>query len=337
MVSADDTIISITILILCLLVKTIQAMAEDVMLAKEEAGIKGFKRHQENRNQSDLRGTQCSGINGRSSSLRLVIQIPKMESRAIKYYHDHDFHSRGYIDDYFCTASVFYDEALVFPMEKLYQLFKKTFSVHYDIETVYPCKGDLCIDISFGPLIHHLLSACDCFKEIILMRITDSCILETNRWLHDRTGAFSWNHTSSHLCEHKEMQLKNVIKHVMKCKLEEENITHPVETPQGDCVITTGLLEHSSKNQTDYVKFLRNILRCLKPGGRFILLGVLNGTYYTNNGEKFYVFKCDKEFVCSALMGERLIIDQCEVFPRCAMSDLCDFDGIIFISARKEK
>ncbi|KAM9299117.1 nicotinamide N-methyltransferase-like [Gastrophryne carolinensis] len=261
-------------------------------------------------------------------------EIPKMESGPMKYYHEHDFHSRGFIEDYFCKASVFYNEFLKYPMEKLHQVFNKDH-----------IQGDLCIDISSGSYIHHLLSACDCFKEIIVMKVTDSCIFEINRWLHDRTGAFSWNHTSSYvaekqgnsdLYEHKEMQLKNKITKVIRCNLEEENITEPVETPQGDCVISTALGQ-ISKNQNDFVRNLRQILTCLKAGGTLILFVFSNATYYINNGEKFHLFKCDKEFICSALLGEKLIIDQCEVFPRCAKSDLYDFDGVIFICAHKEK
>ncbi|KAM9299110.1 nicotinamide N-methyltransferase-like [Gastrophryne carolinensis] len=257
-----------------------------------------------------------------------------MECSSVKHYHIGDFHSRSLIDTYCCTDSVFSNEVLTFPMEKLHQVFDKDH-----------VRGDLCIDISFGSFIHHVISASDCFKKILLMRITDNCIFELNRWLHDRTGAFCWNHTSSFvvekqgtsdLCEHIEMQLKNKIRHVIKCNLGKENITDPVETPQGDCVITFWLLESISNNHNDYVRNLRKILECLKPGGRLILIGDIDTTYYMNNGERFYVLKCDKEFICSAILGEKLIIDQCEVCLRTVESDLSDFGGLIFISAHRE-
>ncbi|KAM9299120.1 nicotinamide N-methyltransferase-like [Gastrophryne carolinensis] len=309
----------------------------------------------------------------RSPSLLLVILFTKMESRPIRYYHLHNFHSRGYIDDYFSNDSVFHEEAVIFPMEKLHQVFEKDH-----------IQGDLCIDISTASFIHHLHSASNCFKEIILMRHSDSCIFELNRWLHDRTGAFCWNHTSSYvaekrgeriakildlalgsqvekivrccpnsgikkkyygyvpiqthdLCEQIEMQLKNVIKHVVRCNFENENITHPLETPQCDCLITSWFLDNICNTPNDYLMNLRKMLKCVKPGGRLILIGVLNATYFINNKEKFHVLNYNKEFVCSTLQGEKLVIELCEVCPRKSKSNLSDFDGIIFISARTEK
>ncbi|KAM9299109.1 nicotinamide N-methyltransferase-like [Gastrophryne carolinensis] len=220
-------------------------------------------------------------------------------------------------------------------MEKLHQVFEKGH-----------IQGDLCIDISFGSFMHHLLSCIDCFKEILLIRATGSCIFEINRWLHDRTGAFCWKHISSFVtekkgmsdsCDHIEMQLKNKIKHVIMCDLKRENITDPVETPQGDCLITIVFLECVSNDHNEYGRNLKNLLKCLKPGGTFILFGSLNATYYTINGVKFHMLKCDKEFICSALLGENLIIERCEVFPRTAKSDLSDFEGVLFILARNGK
>ncbi|KAM9299111.1 nicotinamide N-methyltransferase-like [Gastrophryne carolinensis] len=258
-----------------------------------------------------------------------------MDSSSRRYYHKDDFHSRNHIEAYCSTDSIFTKEILTFPMEKLHEVFEKD-----------RVQGDLCIDFSMSSFIHHLHSASDCFKEILLMRITDNCIFELNRWLHDRTGAFCWNHTSSFVaekqgnsvsCECKEMQLKNKIRHVLKCDPGKDNITDPVKTPQGDCVITFWLLESISNNHNDYVRNLRKILECLKPGGRLILIGDINATYYINNGEKVYVLKCDKEFICSALLGEKLIIDICDFCPRTVKSDLCDFDGLIFISARRQE
>ncbi|KAM9299112.1 nicotinamide N-methyltransferase-like [Gastrophryne carolinensis] len=257
-----------------------------------------------------------------------------MDCCDVKYYHIHDICSRSMIDTYFCAGSVFSDEALTIPMEKLHEEFEKD-HIH----------GDLCIDFSVAPIIHHLISASGCFKQIILMRVTNSCIFEINRWLHDRTGAFCWKHASSfvaekqgnsELCDHKEMQLKDVIKCVMKCNLEEENIVAPMETPQGDCVMSLWLLDNISTSQNDYLMKLRKMLECLKPGGRFIQIGSLNTTYYMNNGEKMHVFKYNKEFACSAVIGEKLIIDRCEVVPRKVKSDLSDIEASIFISAHKE-
>ncbi|CAJ0967698.1 unnamed protein product [Ranitomeya imitator] len=110
-----------------------------------------------------------------------------MDSSCNKHYHEDGFDSRECLENYFSDkdAKVFEDDALIFPIENL----TKTFSEGH-------IKGDVLIDISVGPLVHHLFAACEFFKHIVVLKVSDRCILELKRWADSRTGAFNWGHAA---------------------------------------------------------------------------------------------------------------------------------------------
>ncbi|XP_075047504.1 nicotinamide N-methyltransferase-like isoform X2 [Mixophyes fleayi] len=207
-------------------------------------------------------------------------------------------------------------------------------------------KGETVIDISIGPLVYHLYSACEFFKHIYILRFTDKCVMELNRWLNTCTGAFQWNHTSTYVtalegnsdqCEDKEMRLKTAIKQIVKCDIKKENITDLVVLPQADCVITVGILDLSSKDQDDCIRNLRKIDKMIKPGGHLILVGLLNATYFMIGQDRFHVLKYDENDIRKVVTEEGFIIDHCNVLKRKAVSDLIDYEAVIVLTAHREK
>ncbi|XP_068099291.1 indolethylamine N-methyltransferase-like [Hyperolius riggenbachi] len=261
-----------------------------------------------------------------------------MDRGSYKLYHKHDeFDSRGVLERYYSgnPDMAFKDDFLKFPMEKLHNLF-----------STGHVSGKLLIDISGGAQIHHLYSACEFFQEIILMRPTEQCIMEIMKWHDDRTGAFCWGHVAKHVtdlegksdeCEAKEMKLKSTITHVVKFDPEEETLTDLIGVPQADCIITFGLLGMICKDQDDYTRCLGKILKLLKPGGHFVLVGAINASYYTVGGHKFNLFTYDENFVKQTLVAEGMTVLQCEVDQRKSESPLIDYDSKLFISACKSK
>ncbi|XP_073511402.1 nicotinamide N-methyltransferase-like [Phyllobates terribilis] len=195
-------------------------------------------------------------------------------------------------------------------------------------------------------MVHHLYAACEFFKDVIVLKITDRCIMELKRWVDERTGAFDWGHAAklhadiegkSDLLQEKEEKIRLALEHVVKCDLGKENMMDPIVLPPADCIISAWLLDSISKNQDDYMTYLRKLLGLLKPGGHMILIGALDATYYTISKDKFHLFKYDEDFVRKALIGEGFIIDYWKVKNRTVESDLMDFKRIIFIVAHKPK
>ncbi|XP_068098389.1 uncharacterized protein [Hyperolius riggenbachi] len=241
----------------------------------------------------------------------------------------------AYLETYFCghPDMAFKDDTLSYPLEKLHNAF--------DMGHI---TGKILIDISAGPLIHLLYSACKFFQEIILMRTNEKCIMEIMKWLDDRTGAFCWGHVAKHVtdlegksheCEAKEMKLKSAITRVVKFDPESEDLTDPIGVPQADCILTAVLLDKICKDQDDYRRNLRKILKLLKPGGHLILIGTINASYYTVGVHRFHSFTYDENFVSSTLVAEGMTILQCEVTPRTSESLLITIrNTVVFCSSR---
>ncbi|XP_056398952.1 nicotinamide N-methyltransferase-like [Hyla sarda] len=260
-----------------------------------------------------------------------------MDPSTNKIYHVHGFDSRQALDHYFSDKPemVFAEDSLIFPIENL----TKTFTEGH-------IKGDVLIDLSSGPMVHHLFSACEFFKHIIVLKVSDRCILELKRWLDTRTGAFDWGHaTKLHLekedksdqLQETEEKVRSAVQHVMKCDLEKENMTDPIVLPPADCIISAWLLDQISKDQDEYIRYLRKFSKLLKPGGHLILLGLLDTTYFTVGKDKLHYLTYDEDLARKALVGEGFVIDGCKVKKRTAVSDLIDYKAIIFITAHKEK
>ncbi|XP_056397736.1 nicotinamide N-methyltransferase-like [Hyla sarda] len=259
-----------------------------------------------------------------------------MDSGFYKIYHQHEFDSREHLENYFSDQqkTVFGEDALMFPIESLRNIF-----------TLGHIKADVLIELSSGSMVHLLYAACDFFKHIIVLKVSDGCIMELKRWLDSRTGAFHWGHaTKLHAdiegsidqLHDKEEQVRTAAQHVMKCDFEKENMTDPIVLPPADCIITAALLDVIFKDRDDYIRYLRKILRLLKPGGHLILIGCLDMTYYKVGKDTFHAFKYNEVFARKTLVGEGFIIENCKIHKRTAVSDLTDYKALILIVAHKE-
>ncbi|KAM4015583.1 indolethylamine N-methyltransferase-like isoform 2-T2 [Anomaloglossus baeobatrachus] len=260
-----------------------------------------------------------------------------MDPSPSKFYSEHGFDSRQWLEQYFSDASVMNLGAdfLEFPMKNL----TKTFAEGH-------IKGDVLIDLSIGSMIHQLYAACEFFEHIIILKIKDRCILELKRWVDSRTGAFDWQHAAKlHVdiegkCEHfqdKEEKVRSAAHHVVKCDLTKENILDPMVLPPADCVITFWLLGGICKHQDDYIRNLGKISKLMKPGGHIIITGILGTTYYTVGKDKLHGFCYHEGFVKEALVGVGFVIDRFDIKERTAVSDLIDYKHVMFVVAHKEK
>ncbi|XP_044134270.1 nicotinamide N-methyltransferase-like [Bufo gargarizans] len=258
-----------------------------------------------------------------------------MDSSTYKLYHKDCFDSREHLDAYFSDKDdmVFGEDSLLFPIEQL----RKTFASGHII-------GDILIDLSIGSIPHHLYSSCEFFKDIIVLKASDRCIMELKRWVDARTGAFDWNHAaklhvdtegSSDELQEKNEKLKSAIHQIVKCDLEKPNITGLIVLPPADCVISAWLLDVVCKEKEDYIRYLSKFSGLLKPEGYLILIGVVDATFFQIKDDMFHIFNYDERFAREAVEGAGFVIDCCQVKERTAVSDLTDYKGIIFIAAHK--
>ncbi|XP_073441198.1 nicotinamide N-methyltransferase-like [Dendrobates tinctorius] len=260
-----------------------------------------------------------------------------MDSSNYTFYNIDGIDSRAGLEKYFSDKEdmVFREDSLIFPIENII----KTFTDGH-------VKGELLIDLSVGAVVHHLFTACEFFKHIIVLKMRDRCIMELKRWVDSRTGAFDWGHAAKHHADHKgisdllqdkEGKVKLALQHIVKCDLEKENIMEPMVLPPADCIISALLLDFICRNQDDYLRYLRKFSRLLKPGGQIILFGFIEATYVTVGKDKIHLLSYDEDCVRKTLVDAGFIIDTCKVKKRTVVSDLTDYKNVLFIVAHKEK
>ncbi|KAM5164176.1 nicotinamide N-methyltransferase-like [Mantella aurantiaca] len=204
-----------------------------------------------------------------------------------------------------------------------------------------------------GSFIHHLYSASNFFQEIVVLKSSEKCIMELSRWLHDRTGAYDWTHTSAVAAELEvqkrggehaipetyQAQALNMGLFGVTCldsslpQAELESTS--LELPLADCVIITVILNVISKNEDEYIRNLEKILKLLKPGGQLLLFTLTDATYFTVRGEQFHILTVDEDFVKNTLSKLGLVIDYCAVQRRSNVSDLTDYKAFMFTVAIK--
>ncbi|XP_077111120.1 nicotinamide N-methyltransferase-like [Ranitomeya variabilis] len=282
-----------------------------------------------------------------------------MASSPTKFYLEDNFDSKQFLEQYFTVnpKTNLSADFLEFPMKNL----TKTFSEG-------KIKGDTLIDLSVGPMVCHLLAACDYFKNIIVLKSRDRCITELKRWADSQTGLLDWGHAAKPYVDTegksyytrnlKEIQIYEMLRqyliptsivylseeekvrsaaqHVMKIDLEKENIIEPKVLRPADAIISAGLLDVISKGFDNYMKYVRKFAKKVKPGGYFILIGDLDTTYYTVGKDKFHAMNYNEDLVEKALVGEGFVVDRSEVKKRTAVSDLTDYKDVLFMVAHKQ-
>ena len=93
------------------------------------------------------------------------------------------------------------------------------------------------------------------------------------------------------------------IKEVLACDTEKENIFGVAQLPQFDLLTSCLCFESACKDIPAYNKAVAGIAAYLKPGGYFILSGVLDESKYTVRDKLFFSLPHSKEDITSALQA----------------------------------
>ncbi|XP_078540093.1 nicotinamide N-methyltransferase-like isoform X2 [Lissotriton helveticus] len=250
-----------------------------------------------------------------------------------------DFEPKEYMNTYYSgTAGAFSDDKyLKFMLANLH----KTFSSG-------EVKGDLLIDIGAGPTIYQIISACECFTEIVATDLLEQNHQEIKRWLENKPGAFDWTLAGKMVCEmegdrgkwpEKEKKIRATVKQVIKCDVLESKPLEPITLPQADCLLSLLCLEAACQDMASFDRALKNISSLLKIGGHLVLGGVL-GCVAWMSGEKEFPSLClDEDLLRNSLAKNGYVVRELELEPvsgKCNKS-ICIYDANFFIVAQKLK
>ncbi|XP_063291730.1 nicotinamide N-methyltransferase-like [Pelobates fuscus] len=260
-----------------------------------------------------------------------------MDARSSKIYHEPGFNSRLYLNELFSINmdKSLQEETFLFPMKMMHKALLSGL-----------IGGSTLIDVTMGPVVHHLLSICTLFKDIIILEFNNDCVKEMEKWLNNETEAFDWSHASQFTTElggnrvhwlEQEHMLKKTIKRIVKCDIAKENITDPVILPSADCLLIAGVLQVMSKDHESYRQHLNKFSSLLKPGGHLILFEGLNATFCQVGEHRCHVLTADEPFLRQALTDEGYTIECFEAIERKSKSSVIDAQHIVFILATKTK
>ncbi|XP_063781288.1 indolethylamine N-methyltransferase-like [Pseudophryne corroboree] len=205
-------------------------------------------------------------------------------------------------------------------------------------------SGKSLIDISFGPIIFHLLPICEFLEEITVLEISDLCMEELVKWWNKDTDTYDWTHALSLLAEtngssdgweEKEDTLISKIEHIGKCDFRQNNPTDPLVLQKVDCVMSLWVLDMISKDQDSYCQNLKKISSLIKLGGYIFIFGGINTSYVTIAEHKYHFLNYDDNFLKDALSDEGYIIEHYQYLEKEPACELIDRVTTVFVVARK--
>ncbi|XP_078496174.1 nicotinamide N-methyltransferase-like [Lissotriton helveticus] len=254
----------------------------------------------------------------------------------LKELHDRYLDPTAGVTLYMAKDSAFHDDLIT----RMLPSFNKIFSSG-------AVKGELLMELSYGPYFHWTFPACEHFSDIVLGGSTDQCVAVMENWWRNEPGALDWSHVAKAVCEHqgnsdawpeKQNMLQRKIKHVLRYDANKSNPLSPIILPQADCLILTHCLETHVTNKDGFCSALQNVSSLVKDGGHLILIAGLDTTYYMVGGFKFPQLCMDESFIRQALGDANYVIKELQVFPRTLdqLYDVVDYSSLILVHAKKK-
>ena len=95
-----------------------------------------------------------------------------------------------------------------------------------------------------------------------------------------------------HSSEAVESRLRSSIQEIIKCDATKSNPTSNASASASyDCITSALCLETCSKSIPEYKQTIKHVASVLKPGGIFVLIGVLGQTFYKVKEVEFFTLK----------------------------------------------
>ncbi|XP_069062025.1 nicotinamide N-methyltransferase-like [Pleurodeles waltl] len=254
----------------------------------------------------------------------------------LKELHDQYFDFTMLMDTYLVRDSAFIDDA-----------FTRMLPVFNNIFMSGCVKGEVLIDLAYGPFFEWTFPACDYFSDIILGGSTDKCIAELEKWWKNEPGALDWSHAAKAFCELQgnreewpevENRVKGKITKVVKYDVSKCNPLFPTVLPQADCLLLPHCLEIHVTDKEEFCRALKNVSSLLKNGGHLVMIACLKQTFFMIGSFKFPHLYIDECSVREALGENNYVIKELKVFPRKVyhLYDLVDYESIVLVHAQKE-
>lgn len=200
-------------------------------------------------------------------------------------------------------------------------------------------KGRRLLDVGSGPTIHVAMCFRDRIDDIYLSDFAQESRDEIRRWLRKDTNHFDWTAVTKFIAllegNHDEWQsipdqTRKKIRGVLPCNVFNPAVIRTNKPPNFDVVTTFFCLEAACNNVREYSTCIKNIVNLIKPGGYFVLGGLLDQSWYKTGGKNFKCVRLCEKDVFDALRESGIEVDVSEEFK------YFNHEGIIFLVGRKK-
>ncbi|KAM9299367.1 nicotinamide N-methyltransferase-like [Gastrophryne carolinensis] len=225
-----------------------------------------------------------------------------------------------------------------------------TFALKVLHDTFIPgyIEGDTLIDVGSGPVIYHLISACEVFNNIIASDLLEGNMTELRKWLNNEPDSFDWTpyikkvcemEGNRQSCEEKAEKLRSKVKQVIKCDVLKNNIFEPLTLAPADCLLCCLCLEAPCKDMDSFCNVLKKFRDLINPGGHLIVMSMLNSKGYCVGQKRFNVLYMTEEALVKAFKDAEYEILEMKSALRKDLStmEICKQKGYYFVLARKPK
>ncbi|XP_071146960.1 indolethylamine N-methyltransferase-like [Mytilus edulis] len=206
-------------------------------------------------------------------------------------------------------------------------------------------KGKCLLEIGSGPCIHTVIPAAKWFDEIIMTDYSPSNRDMQEKWLKKDADAHNWDMYFKYYSkldgneanwQQLEATLRPKIKRVLPCDVYKQNPLDPIQLDPVDVICTSACLESACLDKGAYHNAMKNVVSLLKPGGKLILIGVLNCPQYTVGSEIFKCLSISRDEVINTVKANNL--DVIELFDddSSAEGSTTIFNGTVVILAEKK-
>ncbi|CAJ0963627.1 unnamed protein product, partial [Ranitomeya imitator] len=189
----------------------------------------------------------------------------------------------------------------------------------------------------------HLISVCEFFEEISILKVNDATIKEFELWKNKDPKAFDWAQTSKFFMELKQLSsdgwkeeeesLRGKIKEILKLDLCSDDLLNSL--PKFDCATSVWGLETISKDHEDFRRNLRKLNKLVKIGGHLLCYADVNSSYFKIGKDKFHLLPCDESFYRKVISEEGFEIKHYENLEKLMDSGIVDHEKVVFIVAQK--
>uniref|UniRef100_A0A914DM78 Uncharacterized protein n=1 Tax=Acrobeloides nanus TaxID=290746 RepID=A0A914DM78_9BILA len=197
------------------------------------------------------------------------------------------------------------------------------------------------LDFGAGPTIHVAVCFRNLVEHIYLADYLPQNREELCRWKSCQS-TFDWSSPLKMIATHEgknwtnlkklEVETREKVSKILYCNAFENPAVQGPEhvVASFDIVNTIFTLEYCCNTLEEYQKAVKNVIDLVKPGGYFIMGGILEETWCSFGGRKFKCLYITKEFIFGCFRDAGLLVDE---------DKLCrylEINGMFMICARKK-